>query len=342
MEEMNEYSGVDNIEQVNNNDAEINRLKGELSLVVKEISQLRDQIKQREEDFKYEVEEREQDPEWRIAANDYLTKGDRSGIESYRDRDLQRKQLQLDKMNSFNTAILAANKNIEQMKNDLAFYESKINNATDYKEKEEAIRQYKNAYNNYMAYKEEIGALVNQRDSYMNLNKVRGVATRNMVNGADYNIGEFADKMGKYSNEGKWYEDVKNGIETKLMGPTQKKADVEKAFKPYYEEAKKNGFSTLLLDKMKNEYLNNTQQTKREQASADKRTNDSVELEANLPSYMTRIDNLLATSKGASSGDMLKNHKAIYEEVTKYRGGLDALKKKGYTWDGRKFTKVGK
>lgn len=73
----------------------------EIASIDRQIVELEDKIKERQEDWDFERKQREQDPNWRIAALDYIQKGDRSGLESYTTNRLMAEQSLVDRINGF-------------------------------------------------------------------------------------------------------------------------------------------------------------------------------------------------------------------------------------------------
>lgn len=80
---------------------EIKVREDEIAKIDVQIEALQKKIDERQEDWDFERKQREQDPNWRIAALDYIQKGDRSGLESYTTNRLMAEQSLVDRINSF-------------------------------------------------------------------------------------------------------------------------------------------------------------------------------------------------------------------------------------------------
>lgn len=80
---------------------EIKVREDEIAKIDVQIEALQKKIAERQEDWDFERKQREQDPNWRIAALDYIQKGDRSGLESYTTNRLMAEQSLVDRINSF-------------------------------------------------------------------------------------------------------------------------------------------------------------------------------------------------------------------------------------------------
>jgi Uncharacterized protein conserved in bacteria len=96
---------------------EIKVREEEIATIDKQIIELKDKIKERQEDWDFERKQREQDPNWRIAALDYIQNGDRSGLESYTTNRLMAEQTLVDRINGFNVEYMNLTRDESQRNN---------------------------------------------------------------------------------------------------------------------------------------------------------------------------------------------------------------------------------
>lgn len=96
---------------------EIKVREDEIATIDKQISELKDKIKERQEDWDFERKQREQDPNWRIAALDYIQRGDRSGLESYTTNRLMAEQSLVDRINGFDVEYMNLTRDEAQRNN---------------------------------------------------------------------------------------------------------------------------------------------------------------------------------------------------------------------------------
>lgn len=96
---------------------EIKVREEEIATIDKQIIELKDKIKERQEDWDFERKQREQDPNWRIAALDYIQRGDRSGLESYTTNRLMAEQSLVDRINGFDVEYMNLTRDEAQRNN---------------------------------------------------------------------------------------------------------------------------------------------------------------------------------------------------------------------------------
>lgn len=96
---------------------EIKVREEEIATIDKQIIELKDKIKERQEDWDFERKQREQDPNWRIAALDYIQSGDRSGLESYTTNRLMAEQSLVDRINGFDVEYMNLTRDEAQRNN---------------------------------------------------------------------------------------------------------------------------------------------------------------------------------------------------------------------------------
>lgn len=96
---------------------EIKVREEEIATIDKQIIELKDKIKERQEDWDFERKQREQDPNWRIAALDYIQNGDRSGLESYTTNRLMAEQSLVDRINGFDVEYMNLTRDEAQRNN---------------------------------------------------------------------------------------------------------------------------------------------------------------------------------------------------------------------------------
>lgn len=96
---------------------EIRVREEEIASIDRQIAELEDKIKERQEDWDFERKQREQDPNWRIAALDYIQKGDRGGLESYTTNRLMAEQSLVDRINGFDVEYMNLTRDEAQRNN---------------------------------------------------------------------------------------------------------------------------------------------------------------------------------------------------------------------------------
>lgn len=107
---------------------EINVREEEIAKIDLQIEALQNKIAERQEDWDFERKQREQDPNWRIAALDYIQKGDRSGLESYTTNRLMAEQSLVDRINSFDIEKANLIRDERQVMNAISLVDEKLKN----------------------------------------------------------------------------------------------------------------------------------------------------------------------------------------------------------------------
>lgn len=74
-------------------------LRQDIAELDAKINELKNRIEARTREFNREVQERESDPMWQVAATDYIQKGDRSGLENYHNTKLMQEEGLFNKIN---------------------------------------------------------------------------------------------------------------------------------------------------------------------------------------------------------------------------------------------------
>ena len=104
----------------------ISEIKKEISLLDAEIAQLQAAIAKRSEEWKAEQQEMQADPMYRMAAADYIKKGDRSGLESWKQNRLMAEQSMVDKVGAIYSEKLEIDKAIANNTAKIAMYREKL------------------------------------------------------------------------------------------------------------------------------------------------------------------------------------------------------------------------
>jgi len=110
-------------------------LRQDIAELDAKINELKNRIEARAKEFNREVQERESDPMWQVAATDYIQKGDRSGLENYHNTKLMAEQTLVDRINGFDTEYINLNKDKRTLETQIEATRKSINATQDPNEK---------------------------------------------------------------------------------------------------------------------------------------------------------------------------------------------------------------
>lgn len=110
-------------------------LRQDIAELDAKINELKNRIEARAREFNREVQERESDPMWQVAATDYIQNGDRSGLENYHNTKLMAEQTLVDRINGFDTEYINLNKDKRTLEAQIEATRKSINATQDINEK---------------------------------------------------------------------------------------------------------------------------------------------------------------------------------------------------------------